>query len=71
MKFDKEPSLFATWLGGPYWRSNVHFKSYIDAIMHILFLGVTKASKTMLDSALNKLSYKATHTKKMRKTMNK
>ena len=71
MKFHKEPSLFATWLGGPYWRSNVHFKSYIDAIMHLLFLGVTKASKTMLDSALNKLSYKATHTKKMRKTMNK
>ena len=31
----KKPSLFETLKGGPYWSSNVNFKRFIDAIMHV------------------------------------
>ena len=37
-----EPDMFNVWRGGPYWKSNINFKCFIDAIMYLLLLGVTK-----------------------------
>ena len=41
-------ALFQKWQGGPYWTSNIKFKSFIDVIMHLLFLGVTKTCKEIM-----------------------
>ena len=51
----QNPTLFQSWEGGPYWKSNIDFKSFIDAIMHLLFLGVTKSSKKVIDMSVKKI----------------
>ena len=43
------------------------FKAFIDAIMHLLFLGVTKSSKNLLDMSLKKLGSNYTLSKKCQK----
>ena len=63
----RNPALFQLWEGGPYWHSNIDFKSFIDAIMHLLFLGVTKSSKNLLDMSLKKLGSKSTLSTKCQK----
>ena len=63
----QNPALFQLWQGGPYWHSNIDFKSFIDAIMHLLFLGVTKSSKNLLDMSLKKLGSKSTLSTKCQK----
>ena len=50
-----EPDMFNVWRGGPYWESNIEFKYFIDAIMHLLLLGVTKSSKNLLEVVLKKI----------------
>ena len=66
-QLQKNPTLFETWRGGPYWNSNIEFKSFIDAIMHLLFLGVTKSSKNLLDIAIKKSSMNAADCSKRQK----
>ena len=58
-QFNKNPALFEEWRGGPYWDSNIELECFIDAIMHLLFLGVTKTSKQYLDIAIKKSSVNA------------
>ena len=36
------------WSGGVYWKSTLSLDSFCDVIMHLLFLGVTKASRDLL-----------------------
>ena len=43
----QKPDLFKKWPGGAYWNSTIPFKAFIDVIMHLLFLGVTKSCKEL------------------------
>ena len=36
------------WKGGVYWNSSLELDVFCDVIMHLLFLGITKASKELL-----------------------
>ena len=39
---------FTLWKGGPYWNSNLNLYQYVDVIMHLVFLGVTKATQNLV-----------------------
>ena len=41
------------WSGGVYWNSSVSLDDFCDVIMHLLFLGITKASKDLLFTCIN------------------
>ena len=58
-QLEKKTTLFEKWRGGPYWNSNIELKAFIDAIMHLLFLGVTKTIKHLLDITIKKSSMNA------------
>ena len=32
---------YVDWIGGPFWNSNLTLNQFVDALMHLLFLGVT------------------------------
>ena len=50
----KDPDKFKPWKGGPYWSSNGEFNAFIDVIMHLLFLGVVKSIKEVMNEFLRK-----------------
>ena len=43
-----EPVKYEFWKGGVYWRSSTSLECFTDVIMHLLFLGIVKASKELL-----------------------
>ena len=49
----RNPSEFQKWEGGPYWKSTINIKSFIDVVMHLLFLGITKSCKDLISEALD------------------
>ena len=36
------------WKGGPYWNSNLNLDQFIDVIMHLIFLGIIKATNGLI-----------------------
>ena len=43
-----EPVKYELWKGGVYWRSSTSLECFTDVIMHLLFLGIVKASIELL-----------------------
>ena len=39
---------FTLWKGGPYWNSNLNLYQFVDVIMHLVFLGVTKSTQNLV-----------------------
>ena len=39
-----DPSRYIEWEGGPFWTSCMSLKQLFDPIMHLVFLGITKAT---------------------------
>ena len=39
---------YTQWRGGPFWNSSLNLNQFIDALMHLLFLGITKSTKKLL-----------------------
>ena len=54
--YKTEPHKYEQWKGGVYWNSSTTIDCFIDVIMHLLFLGIVKASKELLSQwiSLNK-----------------
>jgi len=44
----KQPEKYKYWKGGPYWKSNLKLNQFIDVLMHLLFLGITKSTKELV-----------------------
>ena len=44
----KQPDKYKLWEGGPYWRSNLKLNQFVDVLMHLLFLGITKSTKDLV-----------------------
>ena len=42
------PDKYNHWSGGPYWKSNMMLSQFIDVLMHLLFLGVTKSMRDVI-----------------------
>ena len=40
---------FTLWKGGPYWNSNIQLYQFVDVIMHLIYLGVTKATNILIE----------------------
>ena len=49
-----EPDKLKPWKGSAYWNSNVECNVSIDVIMHLLFLGVVKSIKEVMNKFLRK-----------------
>ena len=39
----KVPQKYEAWKGSPYWKSGIEMYYFVDVVMHLLFLGITKA----------------------------
>ena len=46
--YRNEPHKYEQWKGGVYWSSSSSIECFTDVIMHLLFLGIVKASKELL-----------------------
>ena len=46
--FDKNPEKYNHWKGGPYWNSDMKLNNFIDVLMHLLFLGITKSAREFI-----------------------
>ena len=44
----KNPEKYCHWKGGPFWKSNLQLSQFVDVLMHLLFLGVTKSTKDLI-----------------------
>ena len=42
------PDRYNQWKGGPYWNSPIKLIQFLDCLMHLLFLGIIKASRTLI-----------------------
>lgn len=58
----KNPCRYTQWEGGPFWNSCMSLKQFVDPIMHLIFLGITKATKKLVDKWIKvtkrKISFK-------------
>ena len=59
-----EPDKYEQWKGGVYWRSSSSLNNFPDVIMHLLFLGVVKASKELLSKWIAEEKVYKTYTNK-------
>ena len=39
---------FTLWKGGPYRNSNIKLDQFVDVIMHLIFLGITKSTRDLI-----------------------
>ena len=39
---------YTQWCGGPFWNCNLELNQFVDALMHLVFLDVTKSTKKLL-----------------------
>ena len=46
--YNKNSDKYTVWKGGPYWQSGLKLDQFVDALMHLLFLGVTKATMKLI-----------------------
>ena len=46
--YAKNPDKYSHWKGGPFWKSNLQLFQFVDVLMHLLFLGVTKSTKELI-----------------------
>ena len=46
--YAKYPDKYSHWKGGPFWNSNLQLFQFVDVLMHLLFLGVTKSTKNLI-----------------------
>ena len=46
--YQKNEEKYKEWRGSDYWNSSMNLDNFVDVIMHLLFLGVAKASKELL-----------------------
>ena len=44
----KQPQQYKFWEGGPYWKSNLNLNQFVDVLMHLLFLGITKSTRELV-----------------------
>ena len=48
------PEKYKRWKGGPYWTSPIKLTQFLDCLMHLLFLGIVKASRVMIKEWISK-----------------
>ena len=48
--FRRNEKKYEKWCGGPFWNSSLSLNQFVDAIMHLVFLGVTKATQQLINS---------------------
>ena len=48
--FKRNEKKYDIWCGGPFWNSSLSLNQFVDAIMHLVFLGVTKATQQLINS---------------------
>ena len=48
LDYQQNEEKYKEWRGGDYWNSSMKLDNFVDVIMHLLFLGVAKASKELL-----------------------
>ena len=48
----KVPQKYEGWKGSPYWKSRIEMHYFVDAGMHQLFLGITKACNDLISDWL-------------------
>ena len=46
--YEKYPDKYCRWKGGPYWKSNLKLFQFVDVLMHLLFLGITKSTREII-----------------------
>ena len=46
--FKKDPAKYCHWRGGPFWKSNLKLYQFVDVLMHLLFLGITKSTREII-----------------------
>ena len=46
--FKKDPTKYSHWRGGPFWKSNMKLYQFVDVLMHLLFLGITKSTREII-----------------------
>ena len=50
--YNNNSDKYTVWKGGPYWQSGLRLDQCVDALMHLLFLGVTKATMSLISKWL-------------------
>ena len=50
--YNKNNNKYTVWKGGPYWQSGLQLNQFVDALMHLIFLGVTKATMSLISKWL-------------------
>ena len=45
----RSPDKYKLWRGGPFWNSPLMLENFIDALMHLIFWGVTITTKTLIN----------------------
>ena len=50
--YNKNNDKYTVWKGGPYWNSGLKLYQFVDTLMHLLFLGVTKATMLLISKWL-------------------
>jgi len=48
LDFDKDPAKYSHWRGGPFWKSNLNLYQFVDVLMHLLFLWITKSTREII-----------------------
>jgi len=48
------PDRYNQWKGGPYWNSPIKLIQFLDCLMHLLFLGIVKASRLLIRDWISK-----------------
>ena len=46
--YSADRNKYNLWDGSPYWRSPLQLNSFVDAIMHLIFLGITKSTQLLI-----------------------
>ena len=46
--YTKFPKKYQQWKGGPFWYSKMKAFQFVDALMHLLFRGVTKSTRELI-----------------------
>ena len=48
LDYQNDSSKYSHWSGGPFWKSNLGLHQFVDVLMHLVFLGVTKSTREIV-----------------------
>ena len=52
--FVRSKENFILWKGGPYWKNDLKLHQFLDVIMHLIFLGITKSTDIIIKNGWDK-----------------